>query len=438
MRILHISEYCHAGSTGGTERYILDLIGGLDACGFQNSIGWLKSGLSSETLEADGVRITKLPAPQMRVDAPLPEFYAAAMRLLDAEQPNLLHFHTFGLTEAAFAALAKQRGIPYVFTYHSPAWTCRRETMLLYGKEPCDGEVRAWRCSACQSEERLGMGKLAGNAATGISLAVGWAALPLGNTSLRRRSAFFYDTLRYRRVLRSFLAECDLVVSCCDWGTPVMIRNGARRERVEQCPQGLPTLFAEASRSAVNSKARSNASEFVVGFVGRLVEDKGAHILMEAFSKLQGAQARLRVIGFNEQDRHSAYSQTRLDFTRADPRIELIPRKSFDETLEEYKKLSLLAIPSVCFETGPFTLLEALALDVPVFGSSRLGQLTVLRAHGRIVEPNTSDGWHSALTDALTLWKQGEWMRKQTTESLRTMENVAAEMAAHYRTLREY
>ena len=31
MHILHVTEYCHAGSTGGTERYILELIRGLVA-----------------------------------------------------------------------------------------------------------------------------------------------------------------------------------------------------------------------------------------------------------------------------------------------------------------------------------------------------------------------------------------------------------------------
>jgi hypothetical protein len=38
VRILHITEYCHAGSIGGTERYVLDLIRGLDTAGFQNGI----------------------------------------------------------------------------------------------------------------------------------------------------------------------------------------------------------------------------------------------------------------------------------------------------------------------------------------------------------------------------------------------------------------
>ena len=67
----------------------------------------------------------------MRVDAPLPEFHEAAARLFETEKPDWVHFHTFGLTEAALAKLAKKHGIPYAFTYHSPAWTCRRETMLL-------------------------------------------------------------------------------------------------------------------------------------------------------------------------------------------------------------------------------------------------------------------------------------------------------------------
>jgi hypothetical protein len=31
LNILHVTKYCHAGSIGGTERYVLDLIRGLDA-----------------------------------------------------------------------------------------------------------------------------------------------------------------------------------------------------------------------------------------------------------------------------------------------------------------------------------------------------------------------------------------------------------------------
>ena len=395
------------------------------------------------------MRIVTLPSSPMRVDVPPPDFHEAAMRLLEAEKPDWLHFHTFGLTEAALAKLAKERGIPYAFTYHSPAWTCRRETMLLYGKEPCDGEVHAWRCSACQSQERLGMGAFAGHAATGISAVLGWAALPLGRTSVRRRTAFFYDSLRYRRVLRSFLAKCDLVVSCCDWSGPVLRRNGARENCMVHCPQGVPNAVAEALRMEAKTAPLSTGNEFVVGYVGRVVEIKGAHILMEGFSRMAGEEARLRIVGWDTDHTDLPYARRLWQLAQADPRIELVPKKSFAATLTEYQRLSLLAIPSTWMETGPLTLLEALALGVPVYGSNRIGQLNLLREHGRIVEPNTPAGWQAALTDALAQWRQGagDILKAETlkTEKLkegcrnegaalpfRTMADVAREMSQRY------
>jgi glycosyltransferase involved in cell wall biosynthesis len=442
VRILHVTEYCHAGSVGGTERYILDLIRGLNNAGTENVIGWLQPGRSAETLEADGIRILKLPSPAMRVDAPLPEFMEAVVQLLESEKPDLLHFHTFGLTEAALAKSAKQRGIPYAFTYHSPAWTCRRQTMLLYGQEPCDGEVRAWRCSVCQSEQRLGMGPLAGHAATAISLATGWAALPLGTTSLRRRTAFFYDSARFSRWLRSFLAECDLVVSCCDWSGPVLRRNGARENCLVHCPQGVPNTVADALRE--NSEPRTPNSElrthFVVGFVGRVVEVKGVHILMEGFSRFQSDEARLRIVGWDTEHTDVPYARRLQKLAKSDSRIELVPKKTFADTLAEYQRLDLLAIPSTWMETGPLTLLEALAVGVPVYGSNRIGQLDLLRKHGRIVEPNTPDGWRSALSDAFSEWQMRDdgWKTEAVSRDsaalpVRTMADVSTEMLKCYR-----
>ena len=124
---------------------------------------------------------------------------------------------------------------------------------------------------------------------------------------------------------------------------------------------------------------------------------------------------------------------------RADSRIELVPKKSFADTLAEYQKLSLLAIPSIWMETGPLTLLEALAVGVPVYGSNRIGQLNLLRAHGRTVEPNTPNGWLAALTDAFAQWKHANGRltmedggRRGAVSPPRTMAGVAAEMAIRY------
>jgi glycosyltransferase involved in cell wall biosynthesis len=293
------------------------------------------------------------------------------------------------------------------------------------------------------------MEPLAGHAATAISAVLGWAALPLGRTSIRRRTAFYYDSARFSRVIREFLTECDLVVSCCDWSGPVLRINGARQNCIVHCPQGVPNAVAEVlqTKSKFNPcSSRGNeaqikignpkseiGNQFVVGYVGRVVEVKGVHILMEGFSRMKADEARLRIVGWDTDHTNLPYARRLQQLAQADSRIELVPKKSFADTLAEYQRLSLLAIPSTCKETGPLTLLEALAVDVPVYGSNRLGQLNLLREYGRIVEPNTPTAWQAALTDALAQWRQGAWSKKRTSPPIRTMTDVSKEMATCYR-----
>ena len=63
MKILHVTEYCHAGSTGGTERYVVDLVRGLDGFGVKNAVVWLTGGSGREAMEVEGIRVLPLPAP---------------------------------------------------------------------------------------------------------------------------------------------------------------------------------------------------------------------------------------------------------------------------------------------------------------------------------------------------------------------------------------
>jgi glycosyltransferase involved in cell wall biosynthesis len=281
------------------------------------------------------------------------------------------------------------------------------------------------------------MGTLAGHAATAISMAAGWAGLLMGTTSFRRRSAFFYDSFRYRRELRSFLAECDLVVSCCDWSGRVLRCNGAREDCIVHCPQGVPNAIADMLRTEQKLTPPTTDKEFIIGYVGRVTEVKGVHILMKGFSQMSSNETRLRIVGWEPDHANLPYARRLRQLAQVDSRIELVPKKSFNDTLAEYQRLSLLAIPSTWMETGPLTLLEALAVGVPVYGSNRIGQLNLLREHGRIVEPNTPAGWQAALTDALGLWKQGAWSKKRMALPLRTMTEVAKETLGHYRKLTE-
>src|SRR5262249_56065798 len=49
---------------------------------------------------------------------------------------------------------AKKRGLPVFFTYHTPTVSCQRGTLMLWGKEMCDGVLEIRRCTSCSLQSR--------------------------------------------------------------------------------------------------------------------------------------------------------------------------------------------------------------------------------------------------------------------------------------------
>ena len=421
MKIAHVTTYCHVGSAGGTERYVHDLATDLQRRGHANEIFWLTNDPAPAA--ADPLPIHALPRGEMRVDDPPPDLLPRARALLTrADRPDLLHFHTLGRTEAALARLAGELAIPFVFTYHSPAWTCRRETLLLWGEAPCDGEVRVLRCAACKVQERLHSPPWLGYVGALASQVAG-PLIPAG--PWHRRLAFASDTAAYRADLRQFLATCPLTVACAEWSIQVLVANGAPRTRMVHLPQGVPDGFPAAGAAA------PPPASFTVGYVGRLNEVKGLHILVEAFRRVR-ADARLQVHGWSDAPQLRDYGLRLRALAGDDPRITFLPERPPHEMPAAYAGLSLLAIPSVWLETGPLTLLEALQFGVPVYGSARIGQRGLLERYGRVIEPNTPAAWAAALEAAAAEHARGAWKRVALAEPLATMRDVAARMLGCY------
>ncbi|MDA1044741.1 MAG: glycosyltransferase, partial [Verrucomicrobia bacterium] len=282
MNICHVTQFCHIRGTAGTERYILELIRALRAEGVESSIAWLCGPPPVPEIKSDEIPIIPIVSPRARTDQPDADFVRRVEDLLlKNERPDVAHFHTFGLAEQQAAALFEQCGIPSVFTYHSPAWTCRRETMLVWGTSPCDGEVRTLRCSACKLQQRTNCTPLAGYAGAALSGLVGLPLQRLPTSSMRRRTAFVSETRRFRTALRRFLSGCQRCIACAEWSIPVLARNGAAANRITRLPQGVPASFLSAAAKA--SPPPSTTDQFVIGYVGRVTPVKGIHILIDPF-----------------------------------------------------------------------------------------------------------------------------------------------------------
>src|SRR5687768_3423529 len=128
MKVLHIPFGFYPEPVGGTEVYVENLAGEQQrlnlnvviAAPGENNIAYIHNSIKVQ-------RYAISPPESIR------EVYGAGNQvaasnfalLLDAEQPDLVHLHA--LTRAVSVSLvdiAHQKGIPVIFTYHTPTVSC--------------------------------------------------------------------------------------------------------------------------------------------------------------------------------------------------------------------------------------------------------------------------------------------------------------------------
>ncbi|MDX2169168.1 MAG: glycosyltransferase, partial [Deltaproteobacteria bacterium] len=303
MHVLHVSDLCHLDASFGTERYQHDLVVESGRHGVRGTLLWLAARAVASPPGA-AVRVVPLTTPS------LDRLRGEVDGLLAADPPTLLHFHSCGRAESVVAQLARQRRIPAVFTYHSPATLCPTGSLLRWGAVVCDGALRAWRCGACTRVEFL----------RAVPRALHWQRLRQWSAATASIEIGEPESLRQRgRAARAFLASCDRVLVHGAATRRVPLANGVRPEAVTVCPPGVSAAFADAAPARV---APAESEPFVVGYVGRLDRLKGLGVLVDAFMRTTWPAARLRIAGVTAAQRHGAgYAQRVMARARRDPRI---------------------------------------------------------------------------------------------------------------------
>jgi glycosyltransferase involved in cell wall biosynthesis len=433
VNVLHVTYTFHPDACGGTERYVDSLARALAPRGIRSAIAapgadersYAWNGVPVHRFEVDGS-----PAPVTRAygaDAVAARSFA---RVLDRERPDLVHLHA--LTSACSHLLvreAKDRGLPVVFTYHTPTATCLRGTLLQNGTDRCDGRMDPDRCTPC-TLHGLGLhprlaravdavpGPLAGLAGR-LNLEGGvW-------TALRMR-----ELVRLRQeVARHVLRDADAIVSLARWVTELLQANGVPRDRIVESAHGI----ARADSSIATP--RRAADPIRIAHLGRVDPVKGTRLLIEALRVASDAAVTLDVFGIVQSDRGRALLDDLHTAAGGDERISFRPPLEPDAVIPTLADFDLIAIPSQWFETGPLVLLEAAAAGVPAIGSDLGGIAEKIQpgVDGLLVRPHDSvPAWAAAIRrlagepDCLERLRQG-------VRPPRTIEDVGSDMSRLYR-----
>jgi glycosyltransferase involved in cell wall biosynthesis len=128
---------------------------------------------------------------------------------------------------------------------------------------------------------------------------------------------------------------------------------------------------APGFRGETRALASGNDAAFVIGYAGRLVPEKGVHILLRACAALSGTDWSLHLLGQGPERERLMALATHLGIAA---RVKFLGHLPSTKTPEFYRTLDVLAVPSLSapnwVEQFGRVLIEAMACGVPVVGSN--------------------------------------------------------------------
>lgn len=189
----------------------------------------------------------------------------------------------------------------------------------------------------------------------------------------------------YLNRMRRQYAKVDLFLAPSRFLRDVMIRAGLPAGRIEVLPNAV--------RAAAEPRPVPRSPKFV--YVGRLSEEKGLDVLLDASARLPSG-IEIVIVGGGPLDAHL---RQRVERERLPVRMRGFA--SSEEVVVELSSASAALLPSQCYENCPMAILEAGAVGVPTIASDIGGvpELIAPDVDGVLVPPGDVAALASAMTD---------------------------------------
>jgi glycosyltransferase involved in cell wall biosynthesis len=436
LRVAHCVGFYFPENVGGTEVYVRDLAIGLTRFSVESEVV-AATDRGHETYSWADVPVFRYPnnwadIRAEAISAPRPGISKFQELILRA-RPDVFHLHSWtagaGLKHLAQVA---QLGIPRVVTVHVPSALCLRGTMLLNGKEPCDGRIEEQRCTQCWALSR----GLPMPAAYAVSHLPRVAVTPDLSRTLGRVATVLSARSLVDAQIRDLakMAELsDRIVAPSQWVFSALVANAVPPDKIFISRQAVADSFVQLGTGVQRT---GDSTALRIGFVGRLEPYKGPHVLLAAMQLVpKDLPVKLIVAGSGTEP---PYLRTLEAAAAGDDRIEFLGSISHGQLPDFLKRIDVLAVPSNYMETGPLVVLEAFAFGIPVMGANLGGIAERIRdgVDGWLLPFHDSQAWADAIAEIAV--DRDKLARLTAGIAVnRTMTTVAGEMASIYREVAE-
>jgi glycosyltransferase involved in cell wall biosynthesis len=288
-------------------------------------------------------------------------------RVLDTEQPDLVHFQHLIHTSVGLVDVARAAGKATVVTCHDYWALCARVQLIRTDGKRCEGNMGAG-CLPCvkgHSPSVIPLARRLGQIAPGPLRGL---ARSLSHTSWvpdawQRIAGEYLDMREREQRVPAAYAACDLLISPSRYLREVYLESGHfDPERLIFSENGLRSDHVQALQKTPDPEGRLR-----FGFVGSLVWYKGVEVLVRAMQRLTTEDCVLHIYGdFQpESDEHHAALVRAADGAR----VEFHGRFDNSRLSAVHAQIDVLVVPSLWAENAPVTIQEAFLTGTPLLVS---------------------------------------------------------------------
>jgi glycogen(starch) synthase len=254
------------------------------------------------------------------------------------------------------------------------------------------------------------------------------------STELGRRGSLRNDYERHIHELEWWLTYEAWNVICC---SNYMLREvsgnmGCPREKMSVITNGYEGGSMGSPASLVRENYAQNGQKLVI-YVGRLVYEKGPHILLEAASKLKHLDLKYLIVGDGSMKPYLVDLSRKLGISE---RVYFLGHISDSELATFYQWSSAAVFPSL-YEPFGIVALEAMGAGIPVVVSATGGLDEIVQDgyNGLKFMPGSSDSLTYQLNRVITDKALSDWLVGNARQSIEkySWDSAATETVAVYR-----
>ncbi len=321
--------------------------------------------------------------------------------LLERINPDIVHFQM--ITGAGInmnvnhVKQAKLKGFKTILTMHLAHYTCLSESMVYLQKDQCNGIMKAFKCSYCYLSSKQGaspLKKLISISSVSIASVLGYNA-QLATNKIIGLGLHLHTRKTHLNELSTYV---DTIIPITHWYKKVLTSNGVPASKMVTILQG----YIPSKNIGIKSNLKLAQKQLKIVFLGRITEQKGLKVLLEALTNISSDKYMV--------DLYGAYDDKDLYFNQCKQLIEskglkvkfmgLLNRESVENTLAQY---DILALPSLFSEMSPLVIQEAFQAGIPVLGSNVPGisEQVTHQQNGILFKFNDPNSLHKELLDLI-------------------------------------